>query len=100
MRVLERTGVTVQARGAMYKAVAQSVLLYGREIWEVTGYMLKVLEGFHYRAARHITGLMAKRGAVGEWEYPLLVGEMEAAGLHLICVYIMIRKADIAEWES
>ena len=28
-RVLERTGSTVWAQGAMYKVVAQSVLLYG-----------------------------------------------------------------------
>ena len=30
-RVLERTGATVQAQGEMYKAVAQSVLLYRSE---------------------------------------------------------------------
>ena len=36
-RVLERTGAAVHAQGAMYKAVAQSVLLYGRKSWMVTG---------------------------------------------------------------
>ena len=50
-RVLERTGATVQAWGVMYKAVAQSLLLYGRNIWVVTGDMLKVLTAFHHRAA-------------------------------------------------
>ena len=39
------------------------VLLYGSEIWVVTGVMLKVLEGFHHRATRRITGMMATRGA-------------------------------------
>ena len=64
-RVLERTGATMQARGAMYKAVAQSVLLYGRKSWVVTGEMLNVLEGFHHQAARWITGMTSKRGAGG-----------------------------------
>ena len=45
-RILERTGATVRSRGAMYKAVAQSVLLYGSKRWVLTGEMFKVLEGF------------------------------------------------------
>ena len=49
VRVLEKTGATVQARGMMYKAVANLVLLYGSGIWVVTGEMLKVLEGIHHR---------------------------------------------------
>ena len=51
VRVLERTGSTVWARGEMYKAVAKLVLLYGSKIWVVTREILKVLTGFHYRAA-------------------------------------------------
>ena len=50
-RVLERMGATVHARVAMYKAMAQSVLLYVSEIWVVTGDMLKDLMVFHHRAA-------------------------------------------------
>ena len=42
-RVLAKTGATVHARGMMYKAVAQSMLLYRSEIWVVMGKMLKVL---------------------------------------------------------
>ena len=72
----------------MYKAVAQSVLLYGREVWVVNGEMLKVLTEFHHRVARRITGMMAKHGAGGEGEYPLLVEGMEAMEIHPIRVYI------------
>ena len=71
-RVLERMGEMVRYRGVMYKAVAQSVLLYGSEIWVVTRDMLKVLMTFHHRAARRITGMTAKCGAGGEWDYPLV----------------------------
>ena len=46
-RVLERTGATVRAQGEKYKAVAQSVILYGSKIWVVTGEMLKVLTASH-----------------------------------------------------
>ena len=48
-RVLERMGATVQDRGAMYKVVEQLVLLYGSEIWVVTGDMIKVLTSFQHR---------------------------------------------------
>ena len=67
VRVLEITVTMVQYRGAMYKAVAQSVLLYSSESWVVTGEMLKFLAWFHHRAAQRVTGIAAKRGAVGEW---------------------------------
>ena len=43
VRVLAKTVATVQAQEMMYKAVDQSVLLYGSEIWVVTGEMLKLL---------------------------------------------------------
>ena len=56
-RVLERTGATVRSRGENYKAVAQSVLLYGSEIWVVMEEILNALEGFHQQAVQHITGL-------------------------------------------
>ena len=81
-RVLERTGAMVQARGAMYKVVAQSVLLYGSKSWVVTREMLKVLTGFHHLAARCITGMTEKRGAGGDWEYPSVEEAMEATRLH------------------
>ena len=72
-KVLENMGATVRYWGEMYKAVAQSVLLYGSERWVVTGGILKVLDGFHHREARRITGVTEKRGASGYWEYPLVV---------------------------
>ena len=46
--------------------------------------MLKVLEGFHRRVARWITGMTETSGVNREWEYPPVVAAMEYAGLHLI----------------
>ena len=76
VRVMENTGAMVQDCGSMYKAVNQSVLLYGSESLVVTGYMLKVLERLHHQATRKITGMTETRGAGGEWEYPQVVAEM------------------------
>ena len=73
LRVLTKTVATVRSHGIMYKAVSHCVLLYGSEIWLVTGATLKVMEGFHQRVARRITGMTAKRVADGEWEYPPVV---------------------------
>ena len=50
--------------------------------------MLKVMEGFHQRAARRIMGMTATRGTGKECDYPPVVAEMEAAGIHLIREYI------------
>ena len=47
-KVLSKTGAMVRARGMMYKAVDQSVILYGSNIWVVTVEMLKVLDGLHH----------------------------------------------------
>ena len=70
VRVLEKTGETVQSRGIMYKAVTQSVLLYVSESWVVTAEILKFLEGLYHRAERQITGITETHGAGRGWEYP------------------------------
>ena len=57
--------VRLQARVVLYKAVVQSVLLYGSKIWLVTGAMLKVLEGFHNQVVIIIMGMMERRTMSG-----------------------------------
>ena len=59
--------------------------------------MLKVLKGFHHRAAQRITGITAKVGAGREWEYSLVVEAMGTKGLHPIWVYTRRRQATIVE---
>ena len=72
----------------MYKEVDQSVLLYVSDSLVVMGDIPKVLEGFHQRTDRRFTGITETCGAVREWEYPLVVAALEAAGLHPIMEYI------------
>ena len=96
-RVLESKGETVRDWGEMYKAVAQSVLLYGRESWVVTGEMLKSLTEFHHWAEQRITGITEKCRSDGEWEKLEVEEAMDATGLHPIRVYKNRRKNTISE---
>ena len=59
---------------------------------------MKVLEGFHHRVARRITGNQARRLPNGEWEYPPLEPALEAAGLFPMKEYVRRRQAHIADY--
>ena len=43
--------IAPRVKGMFYKAVVQSVLLFGSETWALTETSLSVLEGFHVRSA-------------------------------------------------
>ena len=58
-KVLDKTGVKVRAGAMMYKEVVKTVLLNGIESWVITEAMMKVLEDFHHKIARNITGKTA-----------------------------------------
>lgn len=74
-----------------YKAIAQSVLLYGCETWNLTSAMLRALTSFHHRVARRISGRMPYLRR-GEWVYPSIEEAREAAGLFKIDHYIAVRQ--------
>ena len=63
----------------------------------MTREMLKILTEFHHLAALQITGMMVKRGAWGEWEYPAVDEAMETVGLHPSGVYIKRRQTNRLE---
>ena len=64
-KVMTKTGLMVGYLGIMYKTLAHTVLLYSREIGEVTGLTMKILEGFHHQSARQISKMTSKRVADG-----------------------------------
>ena len=55
MRVLENTGMTLRYRAMLYKAVVQTVLLYGVDSWGITRKIMKVLEVVCYCISRRLT---------------------------------------------
>ena len=97
VRVLINMGSAVRAHGMMYKAVAQSLLLYGSDIWVVTGEMISILESFHHHAARQIMDMTETCGAGEEWEYPPVLAALKTAELHPIMEYIRTGHAKMAE---
>ena len=68
----------------MCKAVVQTVLLYWSEIWVVTDAMMTVLNGFHHRIARRISGITVQRGNAREWEWALVNFALEVTWLFMI----------------
>jgi hypothetical protein len=51
-RVLAREGANTRIAGMFYKAVVQSVLLYGCKMWVLTARVLRAVESFHNQVAR------------------------------------------------
>ena len=80
-----------------YKAVVQSVLLYGCETWVVTPDILRHLRGFHHRVARRLSGMTARRDSTGRWVYPPISEALSAAGLYSIEHYIGVRQATLVQ---
>ena len=60
----------------LYKEVTHTVLLYVIYSWVVTVAMLKVLEGFHHRVSRRISGMTVQREEGREWDYPPVADAM------------------------
>lgn len=95
-KVLVQEEATPKVSAMFYKAVVQSVLLYGCEMWTFTPAMLRVLEGFHHRVARRISGKTARR-VNGRWVYPPIREALELAGLLPIDQYILVRQRTLVE---
>ena len=91
-RALTREGASPWVPGMFYKAVVQTVLLYGSETWVQTDSMDQVLAGFHNRAARRLAGMYPKL-INGQWEQPPVVEALEAASLLPMDVYLTRRRA-------
>ena len=59
-RLLVQEGATPRVSGNFYKAIVQSVLLFGSETWVWTKSMRLALRGFHHTVARRLTGRSAR----------------------------------------
>ena len=66
-KVLTKSVAAVQVHAMMYKAVVHTALLYGSDIWVVTGVMLTVIEGFNHRVDIKIAGNTDWHAQDGRW---------------------------------
>jgi hypothetical protein len=68
--VLRGENAAPRVDAMFYKAVVQSVLLYGSETWNLTKTVLARLEGFHIRAAYRMARVhKPRKGLFGDWTY-------------------------------
>jgi hypothetical protein len=98
-RILTKQHINPRAAGFFYKAVVQSVLLYGSETWTLTRQSISALEGFHNQIARKIAKQTIHPDPnTGEWVYPPAETARTTAGLFPIQHYIRTRRAYIMDW--
>ena len=89
LAVLRAENASPRVCGMFYRAMVQSVLLFGSETWALTPSTLERLEGFHVKAARR---MMGKRPVLahGIWTYPKSSEVLAAAGLRNIEHYVHV----------
>jgi hypothetical protein len=82
-----------------YKAVVQSVLLYGSESWNLTKTALTQLEGFHIRAAYRMAKVhKPRKGPNHVWVYPASSDMLSECGMHTITHHISVRRKTILQY--
>ena len=98
-KILSKEKAKPRIMAIFYKAVVQSVLLYGSESWVLTKKMLQTLRSFHHRCARYITNRHIKQDMeTGEWSYPNTKATLEEAGLWTIEEYIERRRNTVMNY--
>jgi hypothetical protein len=93
--VLRSEGATSRTMGYFYKAIIQSVLLYGSESWTLTDHHLQKFRSFHARVARCLTGRHIRCLEDGTWVYPPTQSVLADAGLESIDEYIRRRRQTV-----
>jgi hypothetical protein len=98
-QVLHKENAPPRVSAKFYKAIVQSVLLYGSEMWILSPAALARLEGFHicamYRMAKeHVP----RQGPRQQWVYPPSDKVLEEYGMHTIEHYIDVRRETIAKY--
>lgn len=97
-KVLRREDATPKISAMFYKAVVQSVLLYGAETWVMTPAVLLKLESFHKRIARRLANKMPYYVALEDkWIYPDIEVALETAGMYMMEHYVQVRQKTLME---
>ncbi len=97
-RTIRAENASPRACGIFYKATVQSILLFGIKTWNLSPSSLKLLEGFHIRAAWRMTGKRPVKLRDGTWMYPNLAQVLEDAGLKTVAHYIAVWRQHIANY--
>ena len=87
-RIISREGATPQVSGLFFKAVIQTVMLFGAETWVVNPHTGKALGGFQNQVARWLTGQLPRRKTDGKWRYTSAAAAKEVAGFLTMEEYV------------
>ena len=100
--LLHRENLPPRVCGMFYKAVIQSVLLYGSETWSLSDSSMRRLEGFHFLAACRMARVnrprRVQRDGTCQWSYPSKDDVYEEVGLFPIRHYIEVRRQTVAAY--
>jgi hypothetical protein len=97
--ILTRQYVSPKLAEYFYKAVVQSVLLYGCESWVISRQILRSLERFHHQVARRSTNRSIQPDLnTGEWLYPATAETLNLASLHPMASYLDKRRVYLLNW--
>ena len=96
--LLQREEADSRGAAMFYRAVLQSILLYGLKTWFYSAAMYKKTEGSHTGFLRHITGKQAWRMVDRTCETPGAEIVWEAAGTQSAMTFIGRRQETMAQW--
>ena len=91
-KVLTAEGAPPKACAMFYKAIVQTVLLFGSETWVITNQMMEKLRGFHYRVASQICRKRPRQLSDGTWVYPSTKEVLTHCGLFPMEEYVKRRQ--------
>jgi hypothetical protein len=98
-QVLRWENAPPRVSAKFYKAIVQSVLLYGSETWVLSPAAMARLKGFHIRAAYGMAKEhVPRQGPNLQWAYPPSEAVLEECGMHTIQHYIDVRRETIATY--
>ena len=74
-QLLARDNATPQISAIFYRAIVETVLLYGSETWAITRPMLNTLESFHKKCLRRLVGRQPRLDGNGDLYIPPFFGD-------------------------
>ena len=98
LRILSKEGASPKVSAFFFKAVIQSVLLFGSDNWAVTPGMGKALGGVQTQVDRQLTGRLPRRTPDRRWRYTLAETARDEAEFLTMEEYIRWRQNTVAQY--
>jgi hypothetical protein len=97
-KILTSQGAYPKVMATFYKAIVESVLLYGAETWVLSKELERKLQSFHHRCARYISREHIRKDDHDQWIAPPSNQVLQNLGLQTIQEYILQRKKTVSTY--